>query len=83
MECLTESRLLQFFDDRLSGNDCRQVAAHLDERRRAALFEELDDLGSQCWMTGTDPALFGAIGAGAAFYQVDAGTISPVLCKSA
>jgi DNA replication and repair protein RecF len=60
-----------------------EVAAHLDERRRAALFEELDDLGSQCWMTGTDPALFGAIGAGAAFYRVDAGTIRPVFSKSA
>lgn len=35
-----------------------EVAAHLDPDRRAALFAALDDLGTQCWMTGTDPALF-------------------------
>jgi DNA replication and repair protein RecF len=35
-----------------------EVAAHLDARRRAALFEQLLDGGGQVWMTGTEPALF-------------------------
>ena len=35
-----------------------EIAAHLDARRRAALFERLADTGSQVWMTGTDVALF-------------------------
>ncbi|MGF1552254.1 MAG: DNA replication/repair protein RecF [Paracoccaceae bacterium] len=35
-----------------------EVAAHLDERRRRALFAEIDALGAQAWMTGTDAGLF-------------------------
>ena len=35
-----------------------EVAAHLDARRRAALFERLNDTGAQVWMTGTDAAVF-------------------------
>ena len=38
-----------------------EVAAHLDPVRRAALFERLAGHG-QVWMTGTEPALFAAIG---------------------
>ncbi|MEI5688446.1 DNA replication/repair protein RecF [Sphingomonas kyungheensis] len=38
-----------------------EVAAHLDPLRRAALFERLAAHG-QVWMTGTEPALFAAIG---------------------
>lgn len=41
-----------------------EIAAHLDPGRRAALFERLAGRG-QTWMTGTEPALFDAIGAGA------------------
>ncbi len=39
-----------------------EVAAHLDPSRRAALFARLADRG-QVWMTGTEDALFDAIGA--------------------
>jgi DNA replication and repair protein RecF len=35
-----------------------EVAAHLDPRRRAALFARLEAAGGQVWMTGTEPALF-------------------------
>jgi len=35
-----------------------EVAAHLDPRRRAGLFEALDALPGQVWMTGADPAAF-------------------------
>jgi DNA replication and repair protein RecF len=35
-----------------------EIAAHLDVIRRAALFEEIADLGAQAWMTGTDLSLF-------------------------
>lgn len=37
-----------------------EVAAHLDESRRAALFDEVERLGAQAWMTGTDCDLFAA-----------------------
>ena len=39
-----------------------EVAAHLDPRRRAGLFEALDALPGQVWMTGADPALFAELG---------------------
>ncbi len=31
-----------------------EIAAHLDENRRAKLFEKLTNLGGQVWVTGTD-----------------------------
>ncbi len=37
-----------------------EVVAHLDITRRKALFDELDFLGAQAWMTGTDAADFSA-----------------------
>jgi DNA replication and repair protein RecF len=37
-----------------------EVAAHLDDIRRAALMVELQELGGQAWMTGTDRQLFEA-----------------------
>lgn len=39
-----------------------EVTAHLDGRRRALLLEDLASLGAQCWLTGTDEALFAPLG---------------------
>jgi DNA replication and repair protein RecF len=47
-----------------------ELAAHLDEKRRAALFDELAALGAQAWMTGTDAAQFAAFGARAQWFHV-------------
>ncbi len=47
-----------------------EIAAHLDDVRRAALFEELLALGAQAWLTGTDAALFTPFGDRAQFVQV-------------
>lgn len=47
-----------------------EIAAHLDEGRRADLFDEICDLGAQAWMTGTDAALFEALRGRAAFATV-------------
>jgi len=38
-----------------------EVAAHLDARRRAALFDEIEALGLQAFLTGTDDHLFEAL----------------------
>ena len=40
-----------------------EVAAHLDPKRRTALFERLAQAGGQSWMTGTEPGLFADAGA--------------------
>jgi DNA replication and repair protein RecF len=53
-----------------------EVAAHLDSRRRAALFAEIKALGAQAWFTGTDAALFEAMRPEATVLTVDDGTIS-------
>ena len=52
-----------------------EVAAHLDENRRGALFDLLHALGGQVWMTGTDAALFSAAQNRAQFWSVEAGAI--------
>jgi len=38
-----------------------EVAAHLDENRRDALYGILQDLGAQSWLTGTEKTLFSHI----------------------
>lgn len=52
-----------------------EIAAHLDAARRAALFDEIEALGAQAWMTGTDAELFAALGGRAAFVNVADGTL--------
>ena len=39
-----------------------EVAAHLDDGRRAALYDAVLGLGAQAWMTGTEPGLFDGLG---------------------
>ena len=51
-----------------------EVAAHLDEGRRAALYSMISDLGCQAWMTGTDRDLFKALDNSANFLNVADGT---------
>lgn len=51
-----------------------EVAAHLDENRRALLYDEITALGAQAWMTGTDASLFEALGPRAALYEVTEST---------
>lgn len=53
-----------------------EIAAHLDPRRRAALFQALDRLGTQCWMTGTDKVLFADLGTRAQRFAVNNGQVS-------
>ncbi|MEO9339609.1 DNA replication/repair protein RecF [Mesorhizobium sp. SB112] len=54
-----------------------EIAAHLDAGRRAALFNILDELGCQAFMTGTEAALFSSIAGRAQFLTVDHGTVRP------
>jgi DNA replication and repair protein RecF len=55
-----------------------EVAAHLDPRRRAGLFDALEALGGQVWMTGADPALFAELGERADLFQVVPGQVLPL-----
>ena len=52
-----------------------EIAAHLDQGRRAALFDMLAATGGQVLMTGTDAALFSSIAGRAQFLAVANGSI--------
>ncbi len=52
-----------------------EVAAHLDGRRREALYEELLALGAQAWMTGTEDSFFAPLAAEAQRFAVADGTV--------
>jgi DNA replication and repair protein RecF len=54
-----------------------EVAAHFDPRRRAALFEALERIGGQVFLTGADPAAFAGLVGRAEIFDVAAGRISP------
>jgi DNA replication and repair protein RecF len=54
-----------------------EIAAHLDSSRREALYERIEALGAQAWMTGTDRALFDGLQGRAMFVRVADGRAEP------
>lgn len=57
-----------------------EVAAHLDEARRAALYDEITGLGAQAFLTGTGPELFDTLtGRAQAFEVTEEGGLSAVV----
>ncbi|MFZ0841595.1 MAG: DNA replication and repair protein RecF, partial [Xanthobacteraceae bacterium] len=56
-----------------------EVMAHLDPGRRITLFDHLERLGSQIWMSGADPATFNDFAARAQVITIAAGKISPMM----
>jgi len=67
---------------RLSGQSAPPVLlldeapAHLDTARRAALFDEIEALGLQAFMTGTEAELFEPLRGRAQFVRVEGGTLT-------
>jgi DNA replication and repair protein RecF len=53
-----------------------EVAAHLDATRRRALWDELEAMGLQSWMTGTDRELFAGLGERGQFFDVAEGHVT-------
>ena len=53
-----------------------EAPAHLDTARRAALFDEIEALGLQAFMTGTEAELFGPLRGRAQFVRVEAGALT-------
>jgi DNA replication and repair protein RecF len=54
-----------------------EVAAHLDATRRGALFDLLDELDAQAFMTGTDAAAFAPLAGRANMLVVSDGRVQP------
>ncbi|MGF1620582.1 MAG: DNA replication/repair protein RecF [Rhodomicrobiaceae bacterium] len=55
-----------------------EIAAHLDEARREALFEEIEALGAQAWLTGTDDDVFAPLRGRAQFFTIANGSIAAI-----
>jgi len=53
-----------------------EIAAHFDPTRRQALYELLETLGGQIWLTGADPATFAGIIARAQMLKVTPGRVA-------
>jgi DNA replication and repair protein RecF len=55
-----------------------EIGAHLDLRRRAALFDALSALKIQAWLTGTELEPFASFGSRAQSFQLAQGRLTPV-----
>ena len=55
-----------------------EVAAHLDARRRRALFDEIEALGLQAFLTGTDEHLFEGLAGRAQGVRVEGAELAPL-----
>ena len=53
-----------------------EAPAHLDTARRAALFDEIDALGLQAFLTGTEAELFAPLRGRAQFVRVEGGALT-------
>ena len=53
-----------------------EAPAHLDAARRAALFDEIEALGLQAFLTGTERSLFDGLTGRAAFVRVEGGALT-------
>lgn len=53
-----------------------EVGAHLDDARRAQLFDYLKTLQGQVWLTGTDAEIFKDLGGAARVFQLTPGQVS-------
>ncbi len=53
-----------------------EAAAHLDARRRTGLFDEIEALGLQAFLTGVDEQLFEDLKGRARGVRVDAGQLT-------
>jgi len=54
-----------------------EIAAHLDPNRRAALYERLEALPSQVFLTGADPEIFASLRGRGQILKVASGAVLP------
>ena len=52
-----------------------EIGAHFDSDRREALYNMIDDLGGQAWMTGTEASLFSTLHNRAIHFEVAEGAV--------
>jgi DNA replication and repair protein RecF len=52
-----------------------EIVAHLDPARRTMLYDSLERIGAQVWMTGADPQAFAAVASRAEIFEVGGGQL--------
>lgn len=72
---LANAMMLKAREDRAPILLLDEIAAHMDETHRRALFDSLLDLECQTWLTGTDMALFLPLGGDAMRFAVQDGEL--------
>ncbi len=72
---LANAAMLKAREDRAPILLLDEIAAHLDEAHRRALFDSLLELACQTWLTGTDMALFEPLGGATVRLSVQDGQI--------
>lgn len=75
---LTTARLKAHSDQRRPIILLDEVVAHLDEKRRQALFEEILNLNMQAWMTGTDSSVFSSMTTKFQHFHIENAIIRPM-----
>ncbi len=75
---LANAMMLKAREDRAPILLLDEIAAHMDEAHRSALFGSLLELGCQAWLTGTDMALFAPLGGDAMRFSVRDGQLAKV-----
>ena len=52
-----------------------EITAHLDESRRASLFQLIAEMGAQAWITGTESELFNLFNGRAQHFYIENGDL--------
>ena len=75
--CLAEARRRAGLNQQLPILLLDEIAAHLDAERRGYLFDEIAELGTQAWLTGTDASVFQPFGQRAQYFTVNSSELQP------
>jgi DNA replication and repair protein RecF len=72
---LAEARVFQNNNNNLPILLLDEITAHMDNRRLANLFDQISDIGSQAWLTGTSPEFFSHISDKTDIFEISDGKL--------
>ena len=72
---LAEARVFQNNNNNLPILLLDEITAHMDNKRLANLFDQITDIGSQAWLTGTSPEFFSYISDKTDIFEISDGKL--------
>jgi DNA replication and repair protein RecF len=72
---LAEARVFQNNNNNLPILLLDEITAHMDNKRLANLFDQISDIGSQAWLTGTSPEFFSHISDKTDIFEINDGKL--------